>query len=131
MSEFLQLDEAISRLVHQGDIVALEGFTHLIPFAAGHEIIRQDIRDLTSGFRAVRAHKFREFLYLLPNGFSYPTTSTMAFCRAVRRTSRTARAMLCITSASRTAIRTPTRSSATKASTWVRARSYAQAIPRP
>jgi glutaconate CoA-transferase subunit A len=47
MSEFLQLDEAISRLVHQGDIVALEGFTHLIPFAAGHEIIRQDIRDLT------------------------------------------------------------------------------------
>jgi glycosyltransferase involved in cell wall biosynthesis len=41
-----------------------------------------DIRDLTSGFRAVRAEKFREFLYLLPNGFSYPTTITMAFCRA-------------------------------------------------
>jgi glycosyltransferase involved in cell wall biosynthesis len=40
------------------------------------------ILDLTSGFRAVRAEKFREFLYLLPNGFSYPTTSTMAFCRA-------------------------------------------------
>jgi glycosyltransferase involved in cell wall biosynthesis len=40
------------------------------------------ILDLTSGFRAVRADKFREFVYLLPNGFSYPTTITMAFCRA-------------------------------------------------
>lgn len=37
------------------------------------------VEDLTSGFRAVRAEKFREFLSLLPNGFSYPTTSTMAF----------------------------------------------------
>lgn len=40
------------------------------------------IADLTSGFRAVRADQFREFLYLLPNGFSYPTTITMAFFRA-------------------------------------------------
>ena len=40
------------------------------------------ILDLTSGFRAVRAEKFREFLHLLPNGFSYPTTSTMAFFRS-------------------------------------------------
>jgi glycosyltransferase involved in cell wall biosynthesis len=40
------------------------------------------VEDLTSGFRAVRAEKFREFIYLLPNGFSYPTTSTMAFFRA-------------------------------------------------
>lgn len=40
------------------------------------------VEDLTSGYRAVRADKFREFLYLLPNGFSYPTTSTMAFFRA-------------------------------------------------
>lgn len=40
------------------------------------------IEDLTSGMRVVRARKFREFLYLLPNGFSYPTTSTMAFFRA-------------------------------------------------
>lgn len=39
------------------------------------------IADLTSGFRAVRAAKFREFLHLLPNGFSYPTTSTIAFFR--------------------------------------------------
>ncbi|MDB5973824.1 MAG: glycosyl transferase [Nevskia sp.] len=40
------------------------------------------VMDLTSGFRAVRAGKFREFLYLLPNGFSYPTTITMAFFRS-------------------------------------------------
>lgn len=40
------------------------------------------VEDLTSGFRAVRADKFREFMYLLPNGFSYPTTSTIAFFRA-------------------------------------------------
>lgn len=40
------------------------------------------IADLTSGFRAVRSKKFRKFLYLLPNGFSYPTTITMAFFRS-------------------------------------------------
>jgi glycosyltransferase involved in cell wall biosynthesis len=39
------------------------------------------VADLTSGFRAVRAAPFRRFLYLLPNGFSYPTTITMAFFR--------------------------------------------------
>jgi glycosyltransferase involved in cell wall biosynthesis len=40
------------------------------------------IPDLTSGFRAVRADLFKRFLYLLPNGFSYPTTITMAFIRS-------------------------------------------------
>ena len=40
------------------------------------------VLDLTSGFRVVRAQKFREFLHLLPNGFSYPTTITMAFFRS-------------------------------------------------
>jgi len=40
------------------------------------------VADLTSGYRAVRTEKFREFLHLLPNGFSYPTTSTMAFFRS-------------------------------------------------
>jgi len=40
------------------------------------------VADLTSGFRVVRTNKFREFLHLLPNGFSYPTTSTMAFFRS-------------------------------------------------
>ena len=43
----------------------------------GHPVL-----DLTSGLRAVRADKFREFIHLLPNGFSYPTTSTMAFFRS-------------------------------------------------
>jgi len=41
-----------------------------------------EVADLTSGFRAARADKFREFLHLLPNGFSYPTTCTMAFFRS-------------------------------------------------
>jgi len=45
-------------------------------------ITGQRVNDLTSGFRAVLAQKFLQFLYLLPNGFSYPTTSTMAFFRA-------------------------------------------------
>lgn len=52
-------------------------YNRLATYMTGHRV-----EDLTSGFRAVRADKFREFLYLLPNGFSYPTTSTMAFFRA-------------------------------------------------
>lgn len=46
MAAFLDLPEAIAANVHDGDSVALEGFTHLIPYAAGHEIIRQKRRDL-------------------------------------------------------------------------------------
>ena len=42
----------------------------------------REITDLTSGFRLVRASLFKRFLYLLPNGFSYPTTITMAFLRS-------------------------------------------------
>jgi glycosyltransferase involved in cell wall biosynthesis len=41
-----------------------------------------EVADLTSGFRVVKADKFKEFLHLLPNGFSYPTTITMAFFRS-------------------------------------------------
>lgn len=52
-------------------------YNKLASWMTGHKIA-----DLTSGFRAVRADKFREFLHLLPNGFSYPTTSTMAFFRS-------------------------------------------------
>src|SRR5579862_5747455 len=44
--QLLRLAEAIERHVHDGQSIALEGFTHLIPFAAGHEIIRQRRRDL-------------------------------------------------------------------------------------
>jgi glycosyltransferase involved in cell wall biosynthesis len=45
-------------------------------------MVGQRVEDLTSGFRAVRTDKFRQFLLLLPNGFSYPTTITMAFFRS-------------------------------------------------
>jgi glutaconate CoA-transferase subunit A len=47
MAEIVSLPEAIAAAVHDGDVVALEGFTHLIPVAAGHEIIRQGRRNLT------------------------------------------------------------------------------------
>ena len=47
MASFVSLPEAVAANVHDGDIVALEGFTHLIPYAAGHELIRQQRRGLT------------------------------------------------------------------------------------
>jgi glutaconate CoA-transferase, subunit A len=46
MAELSTLRQAIAGLVHDGDSVAMEGFTHLIPFAAGHELIRQERREL-------------------------------------------------------------------------------------
>ncbi len=52
-------------------------YNRLAGWVTGHDVL-----DLTSGMRAVRAEKFREFLHLLPNGFSYPTTITMAFFRS-------------------------------------------------
>lgn len=47
MAEFTSLRDAIAEFVPDGSVVAMEGFTHLIPFAAGHEVIRQEKRDLT------------------------------------------------------------------------------------
>ncbi len=47
MAELVSLAEAVNELVHDGDVVALEGFTHLIPHAAGHELIRRRRRELT------------------------------------------------------------------------------------
>jgi glutaconate CoA-transferase subunit A len=47
MADILSLHDGVARLVHDGDCVAMEGFTHLIPHAAGHEIIRQGHKDLT------------------------------------------------------------------------------------
>jgi glutaconate CoA-transferase subunit A len=47
LAQIVQLTEAIREFVRDGDVVALEGFTHLIPFAAGHEIIRQGRTSLT------------------------------------------------------------------------------------
>jgi glutaconate CoA-transferase subunit A len=46
MAEIIALDEALRDLVHDGDSLAMEGFTHLIPFAAGHELLRQGRREL-------------------------------------------------------------------------------------
>lgn len=60
-----------------GRLAANTLYNRLASWMTGHKIA-----DLTSGFKAVRADKFKEFLHLLPNGFSYPTTSTMAFFRA-------------------------------------------------
>jgi glutaconate CoA-transferase subunit A len=47
MAQIVPLAAAVADLIQDGDTVAMEGFTHLIPFAAGHEIIRQERRDLT------------------------------------------------------------------------------------
>ncbi len=52
-------------------------YNKLASYMSGHEVL-----DLTSGFRAVKASIFEQFLYLLPNGFSYPTTITMALFRS-------------------------------------------------
>ena len=52
-------------------------YNKLASFMTGYKI-----EDLTSGFRAAKRNKFIKFLYLLPNGFSYPTTITMAFFRS-------------------------------------------------
>jgi glycosyltransferase involved in cell wall biosynthesis len=57
---------------------AANGFYNVLASA----MVEQNVQDLTSGFRAVKAALFRKFLYMLPNGFSYPTTITMSFFRA-------------------------------------------------
>ncbi|PVZ71854.1 glycosyltransferase family 2 protein [Pelagibaculum spongiae] len=58
-------------------LMANKFYNTLASWITGHKI-----QDLTSGMRVVRTDCFRRFLYLFPNGFSYPTTSTMAFFRA-------------------------------------------------
>lgn len=60
-----------------GRLMANGLYNVIASIVTGHHI-----PDLTSGFRAARAEKFMKFLYLLPNGFSYPTTITMAFMRS-------------------------------------------------
>jgi glycosyltransferase involved in cell wall biosynthesis len=75
-------DMAVGARNAQGQASAGRGaanafYNRLASWMTGHRVA-----DLTSGFRAVRADRFREFLHLLPNGFSYPTTSTMAFFRS-------------------------------------------------
>ena len=58
------------------------GFANGIYNLIASWMVGHRIQDLTSGFRAVYAQRFREFIHLLPNSFSYPTTSTMSFFRA-------------------------------------------------
>ena len=60
-----------------GRLFANGFYNELASMLSGRRIL-----DLTSGFRVVRANLFKQFLYLLPNGFSYPTTITMAFLRS-------------------------------------------------
>ena len=60
-----------------GRLFANTIYNKMATWMTGHQV-----RDLTSGFRAVKRAKFIQFLYLLPNGFSYPTTCTMSFFRA-------------------------------------------------
>ena len=57
--------------------LANASYNKLASMMTGHQV-----QDLTSGFRVARTRHFRKFLYLLPNGFSYPTTCTMAFFRS-------------------------------------------------
>jgi glycosyltransferase involved in cell wall biosynthesis len=61
--------------IHRG--LANRFYNHFASWMVGHRV-----DDLTSGFRAIKTKKFREFLTLLPNRFSYPTTVTMSFFRA-------------------------------------------------
>lgn len=82
-----KLDEGFDMVVgartsrkHQAGIhrAAANGFyNRFASWMTGHDVL-----DLTSGFRVVKASLFKRFLYLLPNGFSYPTTITMAFFRS-------------------------------------------------
>ncbi len=60
-----------------GRSIANRLYNKLASWMTGHTIL-----DLTSGFRVVKADKFKSFLHLLPNGFSYPTTITMSFFRS-------------------------------------------------
>jgi glycosyltransferase involved in cell wall biosynthesis len=75
-------DMAVGARPHDGHAslgrrIANAAYNRLASLVVGHRV-----DDLTSGFRAVRRERFVEYLYLLPNGFSYPTTITMAFLRS-------------------------------------------------
>ena len=78
--------EGYDMVVGQRDRQAQANWLRLIANSSGNWlaslIVNHRIGDLTSGFRVVKANKFKQFLYLLPNGFSYPCTITMAFFRS-------------------------------------------------
>lgn len=75
-------DMAVGARVNGSQASAGRGFANWAYNRLASYMTGQKVQDLTSGFRAVRAKKFREFIYLLPNGFSYPTTITMNFFRS-------------------------------------------------
>lgn len=75
-------DMVVGARAKSGQAGALRGFGNRFYNWFSSLIVGHRIEDLTSGFRIVKASKFREFLSLLPNKFSYPTTITMAFFRA-------------------------------------------------
>ncbi len=81
-----KLDEGFDMAVGARSVKSQASFGRLLANTIYNQlsswIVNSRILDLTSGFRAVDAEKFRQFLYLLPNGFSYPTTITMSFFRA-------------------------------------------------
>ena len=75
-------DMVVGARRHASQASVWRGFANGIYNWLASWVVEHPIADLTSGFRVVRAEYFREFMHLLPNGFSYPTTITMAFFRA-------------------------------------------------
>lgn len=75
-------DMAVGARSMQDQAGAHRGFANAVFNRFASWMVNHRVADLTSGFRAARAERFRRFLYLLPNSFSYPTTCTMSFFRA-------------------------------------------------
>ncbi len=75
-------DMAVGARNRQGQASWLRHFGNGLYNRLASKVVGRQVKDLTSGFRAVYAQKFRQFLPLLPNGFSYPSTITMAFFRS-------------------------------------------------
>ena len=70
MAEFLPLSDAIAKHVADGACLALEGFTHLIPFAAGHELIRQGRRELHLAIGVIAPVHFARFVDQVEHGLA-------------------------------------------------------------
>jgi len=81
-----EYDKGLDLVIGARDLKSHASFGRLIANMVYNKfasyMVNQKVPDLTSGFRIVNREKFREFLHLYPNGFSYPTTSTMAFYRS-------------------------------------------------
>ena len=75
-------DMVVGARTHDSQANILRGLGNKVYNFIASRVTGHEIKDLTSGFRAVKRSLFVRFLYLLPNGFSYPTTITMAFFRS-------------------------------------------------